>query len=44
MKLYSCYYIKDDYGDSVYFREDESDKNWKYLKELRKIKLEKINN
>jgi hypothetical protein len=40
---HSCGYIKDDYGDDVYFREDEaSDNNWKYLKELRKEKLLKI--
>lgn len=38
-----CGYIKDDFGCTCYFRENEAtDKNWDYLKNVRKQKLQKI--
>jgi len=39
-----CGYIKDDFGSNCYFREHEAtDINWKYLKDIRREKLDKIN-
>lgn len=38
-----CGYIRDDYGHSCYFRENEAtDINWEYLKVIRKQKLKKL--
>lgn len=36
-------YFKNDLGDTVYFRDDDQDKNWIDLNEERKEKLLKIN-
>ena len=39
----NCGWIIDDHGFEIYFEEDQAtDKHWKYLKELRKEKLEKL--
>lgn len=36
-------WIKDDYDNSCYFTEDNAvNDNWKYLKDIRKLKLEKL--
>jgi len=40
----TCGWIIDDEGDEVYFREDDFDPNWEYLKDIRKKKLIKLNN
>ena len=38
-----CGWIKDDYGQNCFFREYEAtDKDWQYLKDIRKSKLQKI--
>jgi len=38
-----CGYIKDNFGIDVYFRENEAtDDNWRYLKDIRKEKLKKL--
>jgi hypothetical protein len=40
-----CGWIRDDQGGKTYFTENEAeDKNWKYLKTIRKNKLKKIEN
>ena len=39
-----CGWIMDDNGAKVYFKENEAtDNNWKYLKDIRKEKLKKLN-
>jgi len=41
---YICGWIKDNYNNSIYFKENEAtNSHWEYLKELRKQKLQKIN-
>jgi hypothetical protein len=36
--------IRDNYGDSCYFKESEAtDKNWRYLKDIRKEKIIQLN-
>lgn len=42
---YICGYIKDDQGNSSYFKENEAtNSHWEYLKNIRKEKLLKIQN
>lgn len=39
-----CGWIRDDNDQALYFKEeDTTDENWKFLKDLRKEKLKKIN-
>ena len=38
-----CGWIIDDEGGKVYFRDDDFDSNWVFLKDIRKEKLEKLN-
>jgi len=40
---YRVGWIKDNYGNSIYFKEEEANiNNWVYLKDIRKQKLNKI--
>lgn len=42
---HTCGWVIDDSGESVYFRDDENDNSWKYVKiqEIRKEKINKLN-
>jgi len=39
-----CGHIMNDIGDSVYFRDDDIDRNWIDLKKYRKEKINNLNN
>lgn len=42
---HTCGWIIDDSGECVYFRDDENDNSWRYikLKDIRKEKINKLN-